>query len=170
MGRKAIAATLLTLAAVMTAVPAGAADLKIGVVNLGKLVSASPQAQRARKNMEQQFASRKEELESKRDKLKSDIERLKRDGSVMSDDARDKLEGQIRDQQRRLKLLQDEYNEDVNKAEKKELESLRDDIRSVIDEFAKENGYDLIVGDGILYASDAVDITSKVLERLKDKL
>jgi len=165
---KALSAIFLSLALGMTAVPAAAADIKIGVVNLPQLVSASPQAQRAKKNMEKQFAKRKEELEKQREQLQSDVERLKRDGPVMSEDAREKLEDQIRDQQRRLQLKQQEYNEDVSKAERKELEALRDDVRKVIDDFAAKNGYDLIVGDGVLYAGDRVDVTNQILERLKD--
>ena len=167
--KKTLSLLLFALASVSFAMPA-AADVKIGVVNLARLVSASPQAKRARQNMESKFTARKEELESKQEAFRSDVERLKRDGAVMSDSAREKLEAQIRDQQRRLKLAQDEYNEDVQLAEKKEMESLREDVRAVIDEFAEQQGYDLIVGDAILYANDQVDITNKVLQRLRDRL
>ena len=171
MRNKLFAPLLLALAAVSMSVPAQAQqDLKIGVVNLARLVVSSPQAKRARQSMEGKFSARKEELESKQESFRSDVERLKRDGQVMSDSAREKLEGQIRDQQRRLKLMQDEYNEDVTLAEKKEMDSLREDIRAVIDQFAQEQGYDLIVGDAILYASEQVDVTDQVLSRLKDRL
>lgn len=167
---KLLAPFALAVAAVAMTLPAQAADLKIGVVNLARLVVSSPQARRARESMESKFTARKEELESKQETFRSDVERLKRDGQVMSQSAREKLEGQIRDQQRRLKLMQDEYNEDVTLAEKKEMDSLREDIRAVIDQFAQDRGYDLIVGDAILYASDQVDVTDQVLERLKDRL
>lgn len=153
------------------ALPAAAAeDLNIGVVNLPRLVTESPQAKRARENMEGQFAERMQELQERREKLQSDVERLKRDGSVMSQEARQKLEDSIRDQQRRLRLAQEEYNEDVQRAEQKEMQSLRGDIREVIDTFARENGYDLIIGDAILYAGEKVDLTDKILERLKDRM
>lgn len=170
MKHKIIAPLLFAFVAAATIVPAAnAADLKIGVVDLARLVTSSPQAKRARDNMQSKFSARREEMQSKQEAFKSDVQRLKRDGQVMSDAAREKLEGQIRDQQRRLKLLQDEYNDDVNQAEKKEMTSLRKDVRSVIDGFAKDKGYDLIVGDGILYASDKVDVTDEVLKRLKAK-
>lgn len=168
---KRIAFAAALLAGLGLAMPAAAQqDLKIGVVNLARLVTESPQAQRARQNMEGQFASRMEELQERREKLQSDVERLKRDGSVMSDEARQKLEDSIRDQQRRLRLAQEEYNEDVQRAEQQEMQELRQDIREVIDTYAREQGYDLIVGDGILYAGERVDLTDKVLARLKDKM
>jgi len=37
----------------------------------------------------------------------------------------------------------------------------------VIKQIAEEGKYDLIVGEAVIYASDAIDITNKVLERLK---
>lgn len=168
---KRIAFAAALLATLGLAMPAAAQqDLKIGVVNLARLVTESPQAQRARQNMEGQFASRMEELQERREKLQADVERLKRDGSVMSEEARQKLEDSIRDQQRRLRLAQEEYNEDVQRAEQEEMQALRQDIRDVIDTYAREHDYDLIVGDGILYAGERVDLTDKVLARLKDKM
>ncbi|MGH8555286.1 MAG: OmpH family outer membrane protein [Gammaproteobacteria bacterium] len=32
---------------------------------------------------------------------------------------------------------------------------------------AKEEGFDVIVGEGVIYANERVDVTSKVVERLK---
>lgn len=169
---KRIAIAAMAAAVLGMALPASAQDqdLKIGVVNLGRLVTESPQAERARKNMEGQFAGRMEELKEQREKLQSDVDRLKRDGAVMSEEARQKLEDSIRSQQRRLQRAQEEYNEDVQRAEQSEMQELRDDIRTVIDEFARSEGYDLIIGDGILYAGEKVDLTGQVLSRLKDKM
>lgn len=169
---KRIAIAAMAAAVLGMALPASAQnqDLKIGVVNLGRLVTESPQAERARKNMEGQFAGRMEELKEQREKLQSDVDRLKRDGAVMSEEARQKLEDSIRSQQRRLQRAQEEYNEDVQRAEQSEMQELRDDIRAVIDEFARSEGYDLIIGDGILYAGEKVDLTGQVLSRLKDKM
>lgn len=168
--RIAIAAMAAAVLGMAMPVSAQDQDLKIGVVNLGRLVTESPQAERARKNMEGQFAGRMEELKEQREKLQSDVERLKRDGAVMSEEARQKLEDSIRSQQRRLQRAQEEYNEDVQRAEQSEMQELREDIRAVIDEFARSEGYDLIIGDGILYAGEKVDLTGQVLSRLKDKM
>ncbi|MDT0635383.1 OmpH family outer membrane protein [Spectribacter hydrogenoxidans] len=144
-------------------------SLKIAVVNLPQLVSQSPQAQRARAEMEEEFTSRRDDLQSRQEKLREDVQRLQRDGSVMSAEARDQLEQSIRDQQRRLQLAQSEFNEDVQRAEQKALEGLRNDVREVIQEFAESGDYDLILGDGVLFATDQVDITGQVLERLKSR-
>lgn len=158
---------LSVLIVVLVSAPAAAQDLKIGVVNLSQLVSQSPQAQRARSSMEEQFAERKETLQNKREQLQEDVQRLKRDGSVMSEEARQELEESIRDQQRQLKLEQSEYNDDVKSAEQKELQALREEIRNVIQQYADDHNYDLIVGQGVLYATDQINVTGRVLQRLK---
>lgn len=160
----------VALAAAIGLLVAGAAsaqNLKIGVVDLGRLVQKSPQAQQARAHMKSKFSSRRDKLESQRNKLQSDMKRLKRDGKVMSNDARQKLQDSVRDQQRRLQLAQSEYQDDVRQAEQKELGQLRKKISDVINQFATQYHYDLIVGDGILYADNKVDITNKVLAKLK---
>lgn len=161
----AIAVTMLLSGGVANAQE----SLKIAVVNLPQLVSQSPQAQRARANMEEEFTGRRDDLQSRQEKLREDVQRLRRDGSVMSAEARDQLEQSIRDQQRRLQLEQSEFNEDVQRAEQKAMEGLREDVRAVIQEFAESGNYDLILGDGVLFATEQVDITGQVLERLKSR-
>lgn len=151
------------------AMPASAQNVKIGVVNWTRLLIESPQAERVRESMQGQFASRMESLQQQQEQLQADVDRLKRDGSVMSEEARRKLDDSIRDQQRRLRLAQEEYSEDVQRAQQEEMQALQQEVLEMINDYAAKQDYDLIVGEGYLYASDQVDITDKVLQLLKDK-
>ncbi|MDN5938054.1 MAG: OmpH family outer membrane protein [Salinisphaera sp.] len=157
----------LFLAAAMVGAPAMAQDVKIGAINLAKLVAESPQAAQARASMKERFADRRDDLKAQQKALQDDAKRLQRDGAVMSADARDSLQASIRDQQRHLKLAQDEYNDKVNQAEQDALQALRAKVRDVINRYADEHGYDLILGTGVLYAKGAVDITDEVLGMMK---
>lgn len=163
------AAAVLCLCLGLWAGAVAAQDLKIGVVDLGRLINDSPQAERAKKNMANQFAERKNVIESKANTLRQDVDRLKRDGSVMSAEQRDQLQGSIRDRQRELQMQQSKYNDDVAGAEQKEFDQMRSDIRDVIDAYAADNDYDLILGDSVLYAADPVDITDEILAQLKEQ-
>lgn len=145
---------------------AGAQGLKVGVVDVSRLVNESPQTERAGQRMESRFSDRKEALQAQADALRNDVERLKRDGEVMSEEARQELEASIREQQRQLQLAQSQYNADVAQAEQQELSELRDAIRNAIQAFAKEQDYDLILGDAVLYAIDTMDVTDEILSRL----
>lgn len=164
----------LALVVLAAGVIASAADAqptrpppKIGVVDLDRLVRESPQAQNAKKNMAERFAKRKNALEKASAALQSEMNRLKDNSESMSDDERDQLQSKIRDDKHQLQLKQSQYNDDVSDAEQKELDHMRSDLRQVIDDYAKNNGYDLIMGDSVLYASDSVDITDAILQRLK---
>lgn len=140
---------------------------RIGVVDLDRLVHESPQAQQARKNMAERFARRKNALEKASDHLQSEVDHLKDSAETLSSDARDQLKSKIRDDKHQLQFKQNQYNDDVSDAEQKELDNMRAGLRKVIDGYARENGYDLIVSDSVLYASDSVDITDAILKRLK---
>jgi outer membrane protein len=50
-----------------------------------------------------------------------------------------------------------------------ELAKLQRRIIEVIQQLAKDEKFDLIVSDGVVYASDQVDITGKVIERLQQE-
>lgn len=154
---------LLTAGLVM---PAQAADLKIVVVNLPYILAKAPQAEAARKRMDKDFSARRNRLEAMQKKIVADAEKVKRDAATMSADARAKAEDDLRGQQREFRRLQDEYNEDVARAEREEMNKLRDVIKGVISEMVKEQKYDLVLTEGILHASDKADITNEVLKRM----
>lgn len=140
---------------------------KIGVVDLTRLVNESPQAQQAKDNMAQQFAQRKNALEKTADDLQTQMDRLKESADKMTDVQRDKLSSEVRDSQHELALKQSRYNDDVSDAESQELKRLRSDLRSEITAYAKAHGYDVILGDSVLYADPGINITDDVLARLK---
>lgn len=156
------------LAACLLAVSGGAsAELKIAVVNIPKLVAEAPQAQAARKRMDQQFAARRTQMESLQKQLVDDAEKLKRDATVMTPDARAKAEDALRIKQRDFARKQDEYNEDVGRAARTEEGKMRETIAKVIEQVVKQGQYDLVLSEGILHAADKINITMQVLDQLK---
>ncbi|MDH5436713.1 MAG: OmpH family outer membrane protein, partial [Gammaproteobacteria bacterium] len=66
-----------------------------------------------------------------------------------------------------LKRKQDEFREDFNIRRNEEFGKLQKRIYEAIVSHAKKEKYDLIISDGVIYASDTVDITNQVLARLK---
>lgn len=159
----------LALAVALMSSTVAAQDLKIGVINLARLVSQSPQAQDIRQNMSEQFAARRKALQEKMQALKADIKRLKRDGSVMSKAARKELKESIKDQRRVLEIKKSNYQDDVRAAKRQALMKLRKEIAGAINQFATNYNYDMILGQGVLYANDTVNVTDKLLQLLRAK-
>ncbi len=157
----AVAALLWTGAA------ACAEDYRIGVVNPIKVLEAAPQAEEARKRLEREFAPRDRNLVGIQKKVKGLEDKLAKDGPVMSETERRKLERDIISGKRDLKRDQDEFREDLNLRRNEEFGKIQREVVQAIQTLAKEEGYDIIVGEGVIFASERVDLTPKVVDRLK---
>lgn len=68
------------------------AETKIGFVNMVVLMEKSPQAEQARKGLEQEFSNRDKKLTAVRDEVLKLEETLKNDGPIMNDKNRGALE------------------------------------------------------------------------------
>lgn len=144
------------------------AQLKIGFVNAAKILDEAPQAEAARSRLEQEFAPRDQGLVDAQRALRALEERLARDGAVMGDAERRNLERDIIAQKRELNRSQLEFREDFNIRRNEELGKLQKRVYDIIVQLAQEQRFDLIINDGaVIYASEQVDITNQVLQRLR---
>ncbi len=158
---------LITMILSISGEAALGADIKIGFVNAAKILDRAPQSELANNRLKQEFAPREKSLIESQRVLRKLEEKLQLEGETLSDTQRRKLEREIIAQRRDLKRSQDEFREDVNLRRNEELGKLQRLVFEAINELAKEERFDLIVNDGaVIYASDQVDITDKVLQRL----
>ncbi len=150
----------------MTHALAASSELKVGVVNAAKVLEDAPEAEAARRRLEKEFAPRDQDLVAMQKKLRGMEEKLERDGAVMSDGERVRIERDLTTLKRDIRRDQEAFREDFNMRRNEELSKLQRQVSDVIVGLARENGFDLILTDGVLYASDKVDITEQVLKRL----
>ncbi len=163
---KRIYCILLLAAGLSVAGSALAEGLKIGFVNAARVSAEAPQAEVARQNLEREFAPRDEELVAMQNDLRRLEERFNRDGAVMSQSEQRELEREIVARQREIRRAQEEFREDFNARRNEELGQLQRLILVAVQSLAQEERFDLIVSDGVVYASDRVDITGRVIERM----
>lgn len=159
----AISATIVAIA------PIGAAnaELKIGVVNVPRLLEEAPQAKTAMQALQDEFAPRQREIVSQTKDLKTKEEKLQRDGAVMAENERRNFEKDLRDGQREVQRKQNEYVEDLNLRRNEELGKLQRSLLQEVQKYAKISGYDLVVGDGVLFRNDSIDVTAQILSALQ---
>jgi len=155
------------LAIVATSI--NAAEMKIGVVNAGAVLDKSPQKTAALARLEKEFATRSKSIANKVKSLRSKQDKFSKDSAILGADERKEKERALISEQRDLKRLQDEYNEDLSIRRNEELRKLETEIAKTIIDLAKKESYDLVVYQGVIYASDKVDMTTRVLELLKSK-
>ena len=145
------------------------AQTKIGFVNTARLLEESPQARAAQTALEGEFLPRQRELAAQQKTLADKEEKLKRDAAVMSEADRSRSERELRDGQRDLARRFNELQEDANLRRNEEFGKVQRSLLQEVQTYARANGYDLVVSDGVLFASPAVDITAQVVTALKSK-
>lgn len=158
-----MAAALLAVAGVSLA-----ADYKIGFVNTERLFREAASAKRAQAKIEKEFAARDAEIQKLAKQLRDLQATLDRDGATMSDADRRNKERDLANQSRDLQRMQREFREDINLRRNEEISALQDRANKVIQQIATSEKYDLILQDPVVYASQRIDITDKVIKALSD--
>ncbi len=162
--RGAFAAALLLIGG-----GAFAQDLKIGYVNVVKVIEQAPQGDAALKKLESEFSPRDRELRGMRDEIKKIEEELEKNALVMKESDRADKERELRDLKRELKRATQEFREDLNIRRNEELSGLQKVVYKAIVDIAKSEKFDLIIHEGAVFASDRIDITQKILDKLSEK-
>ena len=164
---RVFAHALICLLGLTVAASAFAADLNVAVVNIARLLDEAPQAKKAMSALQEEFAPRQRDIVSLEQSLRESEEALRRDMEIMAEAERVDAERGLRDQRRDLLRRQNEYLEDLNIRRNEELGRLQRALMQEVEAFARQNNYDLVLGDGVLYASGSVDVTAQVLGRLE---
>jgi outer membrane protein len=142
------------------------ADLKIGFVNIPAVLEKAPQAEKAKKRLEQKFSPRDKQLVAQQKEIQGMEEKMTKNASVMSDSEKANLEKDIINKKRDAKRSQQEFSEDFNASRNEELGKLQRRIVEAVRTIAKDDEYDLLLTDGVIYAKDQFDITAQVQKKL----
>jgi len=148
---------------------ATAGDIKIGFVNVAKILEKAPQAEKAKIALEKEFSPRSKRLVASQKTIKKLDEKLARDMKLMSEKEARRLQREVLEKRRALQRDQEEFREDFNLKRNEELAKLQRLVFEAIKSLSESEEYDLVLHDGVIYASGAVDITNKVQKRLLSK-
>jgi outer membrane protein len=143
------------------------AQTKIAVVNWQQLLAEAPQAKSAMAALQDEFQPRQKEIVQQQKDLKAKEDKLQRDGAVMAENERRNAEKDLREGQRELARKQNEWVEDLNLRRNEEIGKVQRSLQQEVQAFAKTSCFDLIIGDGVLYRNESLDITAQVLTALQ---
>ena len=145
------------------------AELKVGFVQVDKILQQAPQTIESNKKLEKEFSSRT-------DKLKADVKALKeressfsKDALTMKDSERGTKEKSLSQLRVDVQRIERELREDINIRRNEELGGLQEQINKAVTSVSKAEGFDLVLYNGVAYASEKIDITDKILKSLGKK-
>ncbi len=157
-------ATFFLLASVFSS--AYTEDYKIGFINARIVLEQSPQVKKIQTVLANEFTPREKEIIAAQKSLKGLEDKLAKDAAIMSESERNKIQRDILNSQRDLKRSEDEFREDLQFRQNEELSKINQEILQAIQIVAKENNYDLVLSDGVLFASPKINMTDIVIEYL----
>ncbi|MET0681751.1 MAG: OmpH family outer membrane protein [Casimicrobiaceae bacterium] len=165
----AAAVTAGTIVFWLGAGSAAAAEYKIGFVNTERLFREAAPAKRAQQKLEKEFAARDAEVQKLSKQVRDLQAALEKDGVTMSESDRRNKERDLANLSRDLQRGQREFREDLNLRRNEELASVQERANKVIQQIAEVEKFDLILQDPVVFASQKIDITEKVVKALADK-
>jgi outer membrane protein len=159
----------IVAAQVLGIATAQAPPTKVGIININAAIANTKDGQKALQDLEVRFAPKKKELEKKQEGIKALQAQLQKGGTVLSDDQKRKLMGDIDSQTKSYNRDLEDASAELEQEQSKLFQELGGKMMSVIDKYAKERGYAVILDVSnqqtpVLYAANEVDITKEMIE------
>jgi outer membrane protein len=153
----------LSLALAFTA--AQAQELRIGAVNVDRLLRDSEPAKAATAKLQQEFAKRDKDIKAAGAEFQAAVQKFERDAPTLSESQRVATQRQLAEQERDLQRRQRTLQEDLGLRRNEETQMLIERINRSIQQVAAAEKYDLIVQEAA-YINPRLDITEAVMKRM----
>ena len=159
--------TLTTLLLILMSMSALAqSDVRIGYVDMKRLLDNAPQVVAGREQLDLEFRPRNEALLSDEEQL-LELEQALAAASDLTSDEIIEREREIRNLSRSIDRRREDLAEELNFRRNAEIQLLGEEIEIAVQTVAERDGYDLVLSSPVAYASDTIDLTDRVLEFLE---
>lgn len=160
---------LMLLALLLPVVAYAQTTQKIGYVDMRRLLDNAPQVTAARQQIEADFRGRDQQLKAEQTRLTELQARERRDSVVLPKAAAQALQREIETLKLNIERTRKKLNEDLKSRSDEELNRRWPEINDAVVEYARANGYDLVVPAPMLFASARIDITDAILAQLRSQ-
>ena len=140
--------------------PAAAA---IAYVDMQRLIDSAPQVVRGRARLAQEFAAADAKLKQDQQRL----DRLKSSADGLAADPSDEAKVEAQALRRSIERSRARLNDELASRVQQETDAAWPLIEEAVADYAREQGFDLVLPGPVLYASGRIDITDRVLDRLR---
>jgi outer membrane protein len=164
----AIALGAALLAQAQTAPPQTPPQAKVGIIAFQNAIIATKDGQKAAADLTAKFGPRKSELEKKQSTIAQLQEQMRKGSNTMSEEAKQKLAREIDQTTKALNRETEDAQAELDQEQNKITQELGQRIMAVMDKYAKDNGYTLILDvssqqSPVLFAASGTDITQDVI-------
>ena len=160
-----LAAVALMLALV-NAAPAQDAVARIGYVDTQRIIRESELFAVGRQRLTEEFSARTQVLELEEARLHEIEARRDRNLATMSTSEALELKREIETLERSIQRRRNDMKQALNRRINELSETIDQRIQEEIGAYAREQGYELVLTDGVGFAHPRLDITDAILRRV----
>ena len=142
---------------------------KVAYLDYGRLLKESPQYQALGKALEAEFMPKQKTLEGQKKEFEARAAKFERDQPTMAETERNKTVRELSDTKQLLERHFADFQQDQQAKYQEEFPKIQRLIEETVRGYAKAQGLDLVIAQGVIYSSDAIDITAQVLASLQAK-
>ena len=167
------AASWAQAAAPAAGAAAAPATKAVAIINLRGAIGSTAEGKQASAELQSQFAPRSSEIDNMTKQINDLQQKLQAGQGKLSQEEETRLTAEGQRLTQRLDRRRNDFQEDATAAQQEVLERIGRKMVDVLDRFARENGYSVVLDTSgqnspILYASNQVDVTQDII-RLYDQ-
>lgn len=135
----------------------------IAVVNVQQVLQQSPKIADINKKLQDQFKDRQQKLLAQQKALQDESDKFKQESPTMAQKDKDTMQKKISDDQAALVKQVTAFQQDLNKEQNKQMQSVLGQLNGIISDLAKKSNYSLVLdSQAVIYSKDSSDITKQV--------
>jgi len=142
------------------------AQLKVGVYNNGKILESLPSVQKEFQKLSAEFEPKQKDISDKQSALLKLKEEIEKNAPVWDAQKLQTKQLDYQSRRRELQLLAEDTERVFSVRRNEVARTIQASVDNEVIKLAQEQGYDLILRSGVLYASSKVDITDEILKRM----
>tara|TARA_B100000700_G_C14814508_1_gene746847 strand:- start:410 stop:919 length:510 start_codon:yes stop_codon:yes gene_type:complete len=145
------------------------AEVKMGIVNLSRLLNEVPMYKDAREKIQKKFDPRARNLKTLEKEWNTLNDKYLKNESVMSDKEKKGLITKIQGVEEKLRSGQEKLQIDLDKTQREEYSKIEKVVNEAISEYAEKNDFDIIfrAESTTLYAKKYINITQDIISKLQ---
>lgn len=143
------------------------ASNRVGYVDMKRLIDSSPQVRSARERLQREFDAANTLLRADEVRLQGLEQRMASAERAGDAAAAQSLRREVEPLKRSVERTRERLRTELEARSEQEIDRAWPLINDSIAEYARTQGFDLVISSGALYVSGRVDITDRVLELLE---
>lgn len=146
------------------------AEMKIGVVDVNKILATVPQVKSMQADLKKKFDPRGQEVVNMQNNLRSDMEKYRQNNPSKKEDELKKEQQRLLEESKKLQEVRNNFQRDLIAAQNEALRPILQQIENIVSKISQEQKFDLVVAKiSTVYNHPRLDITEQIITEMNKK-